>query len=287
MKRGALLDDYQQKIFEPVDAIDKADKLQFPENGSPDKVTITRKREFPAWVGRPDRLIRVATYVEDSLRRAFEEARPDLEALSGYLRTSRIKEFAPGTRVQGGTLERRGDLATIISEMDAGEIKWVELGNGRASRIGNGTPSVSVTFGRDPRYKTLGGGVSVEVTGSDKQWVAATYDTLVNELVKGVPWWARLITNRAYFGYMVLCYIMVMSIALKWLRPFEPITGVVLGVAVAGLAWGTHSATKWLLPDFELVEPGERPRARRVGTFLVVLIGLVSGIVTIWAYFRP
>jgi hypothetical protein len=284
--RDAILAELERSREVTRNLTREAEKVQFPERVAPEKITMTRKRKFGAWVGRPDRLTRISKHVEDALRRAFDDAIPEIEAQSGYTRASTIKRFAPETRVQGGALERRGDLASILSDMDAREIKWIQLGNGPSRRTEEGIPSISVTFGREPQYKMLGGGASVEVTGSDKQWVAATYDTLINELVKGVPWWSRLIAPEAIWGYIILCYVAVFGAAIKWVHPFDPTTALALGIAIGGLAWGLQAAVRWFLPDFELVESGESSKARKAGTFLIILVGLVSGIVTIWAFLR-
>jgi hypothetical protein len=270
---------------------DGAGELHFPERGSSDKTTMTRKKEFRAWVGRPDRLTRISNEVEVALRRAFDDWKPKIEAKPEFLRQTMVEKFAPETRVQGGALERRGDLASILSDMDAREIKWVKLGNGSSSGRGDDVPSVSVTIGREPRYKSLGGGVSVEVTGSDKQWVAATYDSLINELAKGVPWWSRLIADSAIWVYMLLFAPVVYAIS----RIGQPKTvdlptsvgiGVIDGIIATALSFGSFFIARRLLPDFELLEPGGSSKARKAGTFLVALIGLVSGLVTIWAFVR-
>lgn len=250
---------------------------------------LSRKRSFGAWVGKPDHLMRVEGLVAEALRGAFEASRSEIQVLPPYVREAAMAGFSPETMVQAaaGRLERRGRLKAILADMDAREVERVTIGNS-GSRFAGDPPIVKLVFGRDPRYSSLGGGVELEVTGSDRQWVSGTYESLSTEIAKDVPWWSWLLGVRALLGFLVGGYLAFDAVLFALTRDHQPTLAAsfVTGLAGAGLGLLVRGFLRWLLSDFEVVEPGERSRAGKAGAALLVLIALVSGVVTIWAFLR-
>ena len=269
---------------------EEQEELTFPERPSAQQVKITRKREYGAWVGKRERLIRIEQFVYEALRRAFEADKTKIEEehTSPYMRKAVAEQYVPETRVTGGAgrLERTGDLATILSDMDTAEVEWVRIEN--SSFGSHGQPRVSVTFGQKGSASLFGGGVEIEVSGSDKQWVAGVYDTLVSEVAKDVPWWVRLISEKATIAYTLGTYAIVMGALFLWgPSQLEGSTLFGVGLASAIIGFALHGAArKWVFVNFELLGPGERSTARKVGSALMVTLGFLSAIVTIWVFLR-
>ncbi|EWT06841.1 hypothetical protein N864_16490 [Intrasporangium chromatireducens Q5-1] len=56
-------------------------------------------------------------------------------------------------------------------------------------------------------------------------------------------------------------------------------------LASVTLAFATASAIKrWMLPEFELIEPGDISKSKRIAGRAAVWIGVISGIMGIWAF---
>jgi hypothetical protein len=236
---------------------------------------VTREQTFDAWVGSADRLLRIGKLVEDASRRAFEDSRAKLEALEAYERY-KLDQFRVDARVYGvGSVHRQGELAAVLAEMDAPDIKMLTVSNSRDDSF------VRVQLGGGFRWEPS---VSVKVSGSDPQWVAATFEQLSTEISKGVPPWAWLRNHGSVavgltgaLGFSLGLLTRVSAEMTSWVP-----TAIVLGAVAGWLCVGVLAILRrHVFVGFEVLEAGHKSTARRVGVAIVSAVSLISGLIAI------
>lgn len=282
-------DDVQSSRTETSEAARSA--VEFPVVRKSPALTVERRREFYAWVGRADRIARIGRLVEGASRRAFEDSRAELEAIENqYSRQSRVEEFQVTAEVFGAhSMHREGDLEAVLAEMDPADIIGVSVSNHRP---------MAHAWVRLGRQYADGPAAVIKVSGADPQWVAGTFDQLVSEVSKGVPAWAGLRKRAVAVGaslFAVVAFVGVL-IAVQGVsfgsqgRPISPAGTVAYRVLLAAIASLVASLAgagvfalvrRWVLVPFEVLEPGKKSTARRIGGVVGWVIGVASGLIAI------
>ncbi|MDO8308060.1 MAG: hypothetical protein Q7V58_06860 [Actinomycetota bacterium] len=264
---------------------------------------ITRQRVFPAWVGRPDHLLRIEKLVEDALERAYNAelarvARPERATAMHAERFLSYMLMNNEVTGQGGRVRRRGPIASILAEMDTREIESVRLGNadewdrgGTALSVDGlfEVQSVLVRFGRGESVVLDPRGTVVRVSGTDPLWVGGTFDALVTEVSRGVPRWAFVFHSwfallvSIMFGTLLAAAVYAYSLQMPDVAMDGGVPtaawAVTIGLlaAVVGMVFGRFTALNQV-GRFEIVEAGSSSRIARLVGAGATIAGLVLAI---------
>lgn len=265
--------------------------VEFPIVRQPPALTVERRKEFYAWIGGADRIARIGRLVEDASRRAFEDARANLEAIDNeYTRQRCVEEFQVAAEVFGAhSMQRDGALEAVLAEMDPADIAGLTVRNRRESA------HAWVKLGRGYPYDPA---AVIKVSGADPQWVAGAFDQLVSEVAKGVPAWAGLRRHAVKVGavsFALLAFVGVLvavqgvnfSVRGQPVSSGDAIAYRLLMAAVASVVASWIGAgvfglvRRWILVPFEVLGPGQRSTARRIGGAVGWIIGAASGLIAI------
>ncbi len=122
-------------------------------------------------------------------------------------------------------------------------------------------------------------GITLSVSGVDRNWVSATYDTLATHLARNVPWWTYLRTTRVIVALALTLAVVVYQV----LTEDQPLDVVSLLYGTIAFGYGFtillgYVVRRWLIPQLEVIEAGSKPILWRFIAFLVALAGLVLGV---------
>lgn len=271
----------------------------WPYDNGDDSQVVRMKREekFLSWVGRREKLIRIAVEVEKALVTAYKDLliERDLHPETNAVDQRKAHELAmllqPAVTVIAGKgrIRRSGKLEAILNDMDAREIEAITMGNGSAYSSPGMNPEIYIQIGDDrPGIFFLSDrNVRLTVSGADRQWVGGVFDNLAGELRKDVPWWAAL---RSTFAGIVIGAL-VFGGAGQWLLSLQPtpsgtegstlllvLARVVMILFGVMLGWVALSpALRRVFPAVEVLEAGASPRGRQALAFVVGLLSLALG----------
>ena len=253
-------------------------------------VRLTRETAHECWVGRKDKLLRIEQYLADSLKAVFLEEMSNFpEDAPPRMREVMAKRLQLRVVVTSGKgkIRRTGDLASVLGEMDLGEVESIEMSNRSSTPIGlrEGSPAVKLTLGHDaddfvPRILRGPRAVRWKVSGDDRQWVGGTFDWVATEIAKDVPWWAFIRTRAAsvFIGILIATGVGGLLLASgastdsDRAQIYSAIPLVMMYGALIG-PFALRPILNRLFPALELIEPGATSRGRQV---LAVAVGLVS-----------
>lgn len=242
---------------------------------------LSREWSATAWAGAGQRLVSVQGLIEGALEAAYAAAVKEIPESERYPE-SEARSIGSSLRLRvtvtgaHGRLTRSGELSAILAETDASEIEAVRM----ETRSSGGLPSVELRTNRKASESEPG--VTMKVSGSDRQWVGGLNDLVMTELKKDVPWWAPLRRTWASTAVALAAVLGIFAVVAR----YSSIDFVLLLAAtpvVAFAAWIPLAALfRWSFPAFEVVEPGGMPRGRRVlgasvtvASFLLAVAGLV------------
>lgn len=265
--------------------------VDFPTSKTPPDLTVLRQKEFYGWVGSADRIARIGKLVEDASRRAFEDTRAKLEAIENeYSRQSRVEEFQVTAEVFGAhNMHRKGGLEAVLAEMDPADITHLAVENHCQSA------HASVRLGRRYLYDEV---ALIRVSGSDPQWVAGTFEQLVSEVSKDVPAWAGFRKHAVTVGASLFALVtfVAVRIALQGVTfvdqgqrlpsnaeaVYRALFAFAASVLGGGIGAGIFALVRrWALVPFEVLEPGQKSTARRIGGGIVGVIATVAALIAI------
>ncbi|PRB44303.1 hypothetical protein CQ020_03590 [Arthrobacter sp. MYb23] len=255
---------------------------------------MEREETFLAWVGRREKLIRIATEVDKALVAAYKdllterdlhpetvvEDREEADKLARLLQPS-------VTVIAGkGRIKRSGNLEAILNDMDAREIECITIGNGDRHRSPGTLPGIFIQFGEEgPRFLLFDRDVvQLKVSGPDRQWIGGVFDNLATELRKDVPWWAPL--RSTFAAILIGLFVFGSATQLLYTMTPEPPQSedinagtliilrlmTVLIMAFVGYMIA-RPALRRIFPAVEVLEAGASPRGRQV---LAVTVGILS-----------
>lgn len=257
--------------------------VAFPGHEQAATSQTSRTRSFPAWVGTAERLRRVVDIMETSLRTSFEQARHSIEAAPKYSQNGMIKAYEIRTTISegAGRMERQGDIEQILAQVDLSDVESVVTGN-RGDQFWKPEAKVTIKFGG-----MHSAGATVEVRGSEPQWVSGTTETLAAELAKGVPRWGWLYSEKVYWGYYILCALFVFAPVLVWWPEVIASLWPILALAVV-VVFASFILNAWVdnrvLRRFELLEPGSKSRVSKRLLGVGSTVGFVASVLTIIAF---
>lgn len=283
----------------PEEAGEQGAALAFPRiQQQAESVTLTRQATFRAWVGRPERLLRLQELAEDALERVYSE---HLAMYTGADRAGYAEWLGENLRLRveirgaGGAVRRSGDIASLLAEMDSRDIESILFNNADSSL----SERVVIGLHASPPVEVASDPIKVTVKGADRQWVGGVFDTLSSELAKDVPGWAWIRRASVSFWIGTLVAIGIMGAALYWAdgsQEFLAESGwfglsvmfFILAFGLGGVFGGlavVRSILHYLFPSLEVVVAGSDSQARRVGgiafaavSTLASLAGLVLGL---------
>lgn len=254
-------------------------------------VRIAREESFLAWVGRREKLIRIAAEVDKALANAYKEMladqqlSPETNQVHRRMAEDIAQELQPGVTVLAGRgrMKRSGDLESILNDMDAREIECITMGNGSRHSSAGKYPEIFIQMGHDgPNLIFIDRNiVQLKVTGPDRQWVGGVFDLLASEIRKDVPWWAVI---RSTFASVLFAVLLVgggvpLLMAVAPEQPGQdPATRLILNIASAVMLIFMSTllirpALRRIFPAVEVLEAGASARGRQV---LAVAVGVLT-----------
>jgi len=226
-----------------------------------------------------DRLARAATLGNAQYE---VQARTDAETMRRLAR-ERLGAWAEAT-YGAGSLEERGEPNEVIETLDPRSIEKLEL----TAPGGNPTAPASIRISLDRQT-----GCRLSVQGTDPSLVAGTFESLRQELQRGIPRW-HWMRRESTFGWYAMATGLILAVAL-WphiqLKSTDSLVWRALAAALLALLPAIGGAalllwiTKRFMPGFELLEPGATPKGRRVLGFVAywavtLLIAVASLMIT-------
>lgn len=247
------------------------------------EIRAEQSREWDAWTGTPQDLLRLASELErvhqpertaalDKTKQLPETSSTTLSGLAADLR--RIQEESH--QVQLSVEEIRpdrtvtGSPAEVLAEVDPRNVVSASLHSPLSASI-----SISIRFWH---Y-----GCSLKVTGNDTRTVRVTLDDLASRIKTNIPRWGLLRSVWAAPLYGLLAA----GIFLTLMWPVETgsgpngttISDVLTALIYVGLIGSFVLTTlmRKLLPGFELVGPAGKARSQQFLGFMRTLAVLVAG----------
>lgn len=208
--------------------------------------------------------MRLARSIEAILEREFVVRR---DSASPKPTVPQAKELAAAMALRvavfarGGIERRSGDLATIMAEVEPGDVDGVRIGNFQSlSKSSRGFPIIDVRLGQIPgAAPSEQGGVRIRVNGDNRQWVGGGYDELSLELSRRVPgwsvvttWWFAILVNLAIVWGI---YGLVVAFAHLDARSVINLLSIPAIFSLIGFTWVMPILVK-VFPSFELTPPG-------------------------------
>jgi hypothetical protein len=200
---------------------------------------------------------------------------------------SALRNLSVRTRVTGagGELTREGSIASVLADMDAGEVESIVIGNTATAPY----PAINLKMQRGTDAKAI----SLDVSGSDRQWVAGIMDELRREIRRDVPSWAWLRS----IGAAILVVLLLFLGAMGWIAIYGAThddfrSGNWLVPAALVAAFVTvfvYPLLCLIFPGLEVLKPGEDPKGRRtlawIGGAVGALIGVAGLVLSILSFF--
>lgn len=207
-----------------------------------------------------------------------------------------VRRYAELVAEQKAAVERaRSELDLDLKKAEADQHLVLRLTEktgrrsfaGTAERLGAYLdPRVLRTFDvQVPRYAHFGQAIQLEitdaqlrltVTGHDEAWTTSTFANLVDEISKSKPWWYWLrgsttpllgIVATSFLGMSLVSLVTIDWIVLFWL---------IQAVVVIAIGWGGQAFVRRIIPTFEVVEAGAKPRGAAA---VAVIAGLAAELV--------
>jgi hypothetical protein len=114
--------------------------------------------------------------------------------------------------------------------------------------------TVSARFG--------GRGVEVTVDGSDPLWVESSASAIAQNLRRGKPRWAPLLSPWGHLLFQLAFVSVVAAIIWRLMDGFggaAPWWGLIAAVYLSSFAMGNPESMNWLLPRVDIYTPGSQP----------------------------
>lgn len=237
-------------------------------------VRVQREWSARAWSGPRSSLERIETIANEVMRSAYEDyAAKTVDPEERKVLGLRMMVVA-NIRDRSGSITRIGTIASSLAQMDSSDVESVLLGTQKDSS--GREPFIYIYFRRSGDQ-----GVKLQVRGSDQQWVAGTYDRLVEQISRHVPRWHLLrnwllsISSGAVAGAGI-------AVAIGGHGPETPHVAVraLLGLMLGGGAGLVilYPAFSMLFPGFEILGPDYRSAARKILGAVIASLSLMLAI---------
>jgi hypothetical protein len=260
-------------------------------------VRISREETFLAWVGRREKLLRIATEVEQALASAYKQLLLDRNLDPGTSDGDREKadglaqQLQPSVTVLAGKgrMRRSGNLEAILNDMDAREIECITMGNGHRYPSPGKHPEIFLQMGHGDQLPLFDRNiVRLKVSGPDRQWVGGVFDLLAGEIRKDVPWWAFM---RSTLASVLFATLLVGGLFPLFLmmgpQPVneDPVTlfghiglNVTTGIVMAGTgSVFLRSGLRRIFPAVEVLDAGATAQGRQVLAIAVSVLTFAMG----------
>ena len=284
---GERMQRMMNTLSPPLSGVDNETGVPaFPATFSDSPLRLTRPRRWNAWVGSGDRLVKLAEVAEGCLKSHFDQhAVSRHPPLSGFeLEAYRLKVDVRGLK---GQIQRSGPMRTVLGEVLPREIESVSIGNDAVLAEDRHLPTLEIRLGKIRSFDQ--DAIALTVSDDDSDWVASTYDKLVTEIQRNVPWWGLIRSIPGKIALFALMVAIIWGITLPLAEKGGRIANWFTIVGYSSFAVGAALVTvmqRYVFRPLEVLEPGRSTSAKRVLAGGITLLGIAGAIASIVALGR-